>query len=712
MSLPSVADLLSRALEHHRNGRLTEAESLCRDALERDATSLEARQRLGLIALQTGRADAAVAWLEPVLAHDPQSADTLRLLAQAHTRAGRIHQALTCLRRRAHAFPDGVDAWIDYATLGQRAGVTAEAITAYRQAIRLRPDQAALHANLGALLRLSGEPAAARTCLETALTLDPALPEIHALLGRVWQDLGDSSAAEQAYRQARKAAPELVSAHLDLGNLLLLSGRVAEAVIVFEESVATCPESADLHVSLGNALRSAGRTDAAVPSFVQALALAPQHPAALNSLANARLDQGRPVEAVAGFRAAMVAAPGEPSYLSNLILALHYEEAPAPSLREAFATWNQRFPPSAAPLPRTHPRVTPTRLRVGLIGPDFRDHPVGRFLVGLFAHARTCGLDLFIYSDVLREDPLTLRLRAGAAIWRPIAGQSDETVSRQIASDRLDVLVDLALHTSGNRLPLFARRPAPAQVSYLGYAGGTGVHAIPYRITDSVLDPPGAAPSLYPEKRVRLESPYWCYTPPDVLPLPLHGSGAPTFGCLGNPCKVSPRALDAWASILVRMPGARFVLHATSEEQRRTVLARWGGSGIASDRVDFVGRLPFPDYLALCARIDVMLDTFPFNGATTTCDALWMGTPVVTCTGPHPFSRSGASILQAAGLGENITYSIDDYGSRACTLAESSERRRELRTGLREQLRGAPLLDAPAFTRAFARALASLADQP
>lgn len=705
-------ELFSRALDHHRAGRLGDAEAGYRQALESDPDAPRILHQLGLLALQTNRPALAVSWLERACARNPESDDSRRLLAQAFLTAGQRESAITCLRTRTEVEPRSVEAWIDYATLCQHSLHLAEAIRAYREALRLQPSHAALHANVGALLRLSGDPEAAQAALEQALQLDPSLAPAHASLGRVWQDRGLLAAAEQAFLRARSLAPGLISVHLDLGNLLLVSGRNEDAVTRFTDAVALHPDQPDLLVSLGTALRAVGRSDEAVAVLERAVSLAPGLAAAHNNLANARLDQGRPADAAVSFRQASVAAPADASYQSNLILALHYADAPVSVLHDAFAAWNRRVPPALpsalGPTPARRARLRPDRLRVGLVSADLREHPVGRFLLGLLSEGAAAGLEWVAYSDAVREDGLSARLKRDTALWRPIAGRSDADVASWIGADGIDVLIDLSLHTSGNRLPLFQRRPAPFQISYLGYPGGTGVASIPYRLTDRLLEAPGTEPALFPEIPVMLESPYWCYTPPENAPPTVpRATDVVQLGCLGHPGKVTPAVLDAWADILRRLPRARFVLHATSADQRRAVLDRWSRQGIASERVSFVGRLPFSDYLGLCAQIDLILDTFPFNGATTTCDALWMGTPVVTCAGRHPFSRSGVSLLDAAGLPQVITYSVGDYVERVVTLAGAPELLRELRLSLRGRLLASRLLDAPAFARAFAHALGS-----
>ncbi len=294
------------------------------------------------------------------------------------------------------------------------------------------------------------------------------------------------------------------------------------------------------------------------------------------------------------------------------------------------------------------------RLRVGYVSPDFCNHAVGRSILPLFEQRDRRQFEVFCYANVLSPDALTEKLRSATDHWRDIRHVPDEGAADLIRNDRIDILVDLALHSSRNRLLIFARKPAPVQVSYLGYCGTTGLAEIDYRLSDPYMDPPGGEQECYSEQTVRLPSSYWCYQPaghaPEVPPLATLSRDCITFGCLNNFAKVSSAALDLWIEILRAVPRSRLLLQAPAGCCREDVLRRFAHHELSSDRVEFVGRQPWEQYLQSYQEIDLALDPFPFGGGITTCDALWMGVPVVTLSGRTAVGRGGRSILSNIGL--------------------------------------------------------------
>jgi predicted O-linked N-acetylglucosamine transferase (SPINDLY family) len=345
------------------------------------------------------------------------------------------------------------------------------------------------------------------------------------------------------------------------------------------------------------------------------------------------------------------------------------------------------------------------RIRVGYISPDFRSHPIGRFLLPLFGHHDHGKFEIFAYSDVIKEDEVTLRLRGGAEHWRNIVGRSDGEVAGQIRADEVDILVDLTMHMQGSRLRVFARKPAPIQVTYLAYCSTTGMAAIDYRLTDAHLDPPEIATPAYREKSIRLGT-YWCYEAPgeapgvEVVP-PSVRAGHVTFGSLNNFCKVSPGCLELWMEILREAPGSEFIMHVRPGSHREELLRKFNAGGIDGGRIHFVTNLPLREYFETYGRIDIGLDPFPYTGGTTTCDALYMGVPVVTLgpAGSAAVHRSGVSLLRTAGMPELIAETGEGYVRIAGELARDAGRLAELRKGLRGRMERSRLMDAVEFAR-------------
>lgn len=340
---------------------------------------------------------------------------------------------------------------------------------------------------------------------------------------------------------------------------------------------------------------------------------------------------------------------------------------------------------------------------MGYVSPDFRAHAIQQFLVPLLKHHDRSAVEIFLYSSVDRPDVATEWYREFVGDrFRDISRMDDVNAAQLVRSDRIDILVDLALHSSGGRLKVFALRPAPVQISWLGYVGTTGLDTIDYRITDPFLDPPGADLHLYSEQCLHLPETLWCYDALDstleVGPLPALGTQRVTFGCQNSYRKLHPGVLALWARVLASVPNSRLFLHAEAHARDglRKILV---GCGVAADRIDFGDRVSRLEYLKRYHRIDIGLDTFPFNGATTTLDAAWMGVPVVTLSGAAALQRAGTSIAMNLGLPELVAHSEEAFVERAVALAGDLNRLSELRAGLRARLMASPLGTASVYTR-------------
>jgi predicted O-linked N-acetylglucosamine transferase (SPINDLY family) len=417
--------------------------------------------------------------------------------------------------------------------------------------------------------------------------------------------------------------------------------------------------------------------------------------------------QGRGDEALVWYRKALELDPTRADLHSNLLYTLNY--LPGFSQQAMFSehrAWAERFadPLTRLAAPHERDRRPNRKLRLGYVSAHFRRHAVNDFTEPvLLAHDHE-KFEVYCYSDVASPDAVTARLEVAADVWRPVVGLSDEQVAEQIRNDRIDILVDLAGHIGGNRLLVFARKPAPIQVSYIGYQNTTGMLAMDYRLTDELADPPGLTDSYYTERLVRLPRAFFCYQPPQEAPriaaLPAASAGHVTFGSFNSFRKVTPPVIDAWFQIL-----------ATVEDSRLLVLAAQGGyverhihelaraRAIDPARIELHDRKAMREYLDLVAQADIALDPFPFTGHTTTCDSIWMGVPVVMLEGETYASRFGGSVLENVGLGDLITASVEEYVDRACALASDRRRLTELRANLRSTMAASPLLDFDGFTR-------------
>jgi len=541
-----------------------------------------------------------------------------------------------------------------------------------------------------------------------ALALDPSLAEAHHQLGNALKNLHRYADAAASLQRASELAPQNAAIWLNFGVTLLALSLRDEAITCFQRAIALEPGRPEAHNVLGSAFLDAGRIGEAKKQLEMALRLRPAYPAAHDNLGRALRAQGRAAEAIKEFRAALSTAPS-PGTHSNLLYALNF--VPGLPAAEIFAEHKHWARIHAEPLKNAIPATVvgpdpARRLRIGYVSPDFIHHAVSYFIEPvLAAHDRT-RCEVFCYSNVLVPDATTVRLRAVSDQWRDIVRLDDTQVAELIRSDKIDILVDLAGHTARHRLLVFARKPAPVQVTWLGYPNTTGLAAIDCRITDAVSDPVGQTEAWYSEKLVRLPETFSCYRPsedaPAVSTLPALKNGYITFGSFNHFAKINPAVLDLWARLLVRLPSSRLLLKARSLADTETVAGVreiFSRSGVAPDRLDLRSdELSVAAHLGLYHGVDIALDTFPYNGTTTTCEALWMGVPVVALAGQTHVSRVSASLLTYLGRPEWIAHSEDGYIAKCASLAADLPFLAEARASQRERMQSSPLCDTPRFT--------------
>jgi predicted O-linked N-acetylglucosamine transferase (SPINDLY family) len=503
----------------------------------------------------------------------------------------------------------------------------------------------------------------------------------------------DFSAAAGAFREALALSSPFPEAANNLGNALMMTGAYREALEAYLQ--ADCPGA---WINASVAARILGSTDLARDLLGRALEAEPDNPIAHVSLGNLLKDLGRVDLALSSYEAARLLNPSDPVALGNLAYLCAF--APGRDAQEILALnreWDHRHARGlAGPAPEP---ARGKRLRIGYVSPDFRYHCQAFFTLPLFAHHDREAFELFAYASVPVPDAVTDRLRTLCDHWRDCAGLPDEAVADLIRRDGIDILVDLTMHMANGRPLLFARKPAPVQVAWLAYPGTTGLSAMDYRITDPYLDPPGLHGDWYSETSLRLPRTFWCYDPlaegPEPDPLPALERGHVTFGCLNNFCKVNAGVLALWNQVLEAVPGSRLRLMAHPGSHRQSVLEAFSDP----TRIEFTPFLPRQDYLAQYRDIDLCLDTFPYNGHTTSLDAFWMGVPVVTRVGETVVGRAGWSQLNNLGLTELAAWSDEDFVAIAAALATDLPKLAGLRAGLRAQMEASPLMDAPKFAK-------------
>ncbi len=597
-----------------------------------------------------------------------------------------------------------------FAQQHHQAGRLAEAEGLYRQILAVAPQHLdALHF-LGVIAAHTGRSEEGMEMIRRSIASDPRNSAYHDNLGTVFREQGRVEEALACSQRALALNPNEAATHNNLGNALRDVGRVAEAIACYERALTLAPDYADALNNWGMSLRSVGRLEEALAAHRRVLVLAPGCAQAHLGVGHALADLGSAREADAEYRRALVLRPGWADAHSAVLLNLHYlADVAAETMSAEHLRWDEAH---ARPLwqglePHANDPTTGRRLRVGYVSPDFRSHPVGYFIENLLASHDRAQVEVFCYSNSHRSDAVTTRLRAHASHWRTIMGQSDARTSALIREDEIDILVDLAGHTADNRLLVFARKPAPVQVTYLGYCDTTGLGTMDYRITDRHADPPGTTERFHTERLVRLPKCAWCYSPPEtapvVAPLPALQSDVLTFGSFNTLAKINDEVLALWGDILRRIPGSRLLLKSAAlgeDRARQRIVEELARGGIASDRIEFSGWQPsLAAHLDTYRRVDIALDPFPYHGTTTTCEALWMGVPVVTLAGAHHAARVGASLLHAVGLDSLVAHDRLEYAEIAVRLACDLPLLARLRFTLRDRMKGSPLLDAPTFAR-------------
>lgn len=551
----------------------------------------------------------------------------------------------------------------------------AEARTLYKQICQIDRLDSEAWLQLATINRLLGHFKEAEQCCRHVLKFEPGRSSTFHILGMTLEAEGKLDEAMAAYKKVLQLNPDAVEAYNNLGNVLAFQKKPAEAIEYYQHVLRLKPDTAEAYNNLGHALRALGRS----------------------------------AEAEKFFRKTIQLWPNSFSAHSNLLLCLNYIPTHEPELlfkehiqcAEKHTSGISTFPtyPNEANVER--------RLRIGYVSPDLHKHPAACFIEPILAHHDSDRFEIICYAEVSCPDAVTARFQNMADKWRTTCGMTDAQVATMIQGDAIDILVDLAGHTSNNRLLVFARKPAPIQVTYLGYPNTTGLSMIDYCITDIVADPPGAD-LYYTEKLIRLEGGFSCYQPPDdaspITPLPARDKEIVTFGSLNMLGKIDEEVIKVWCNVLRAHPASRMLIF--RDELRGKVKDQYhqafAAQGINGNRVELLNELPpGKSHLDVYEQIDIALDTFPWNGHTTSCEALWMGIPVITLYGKSHAGRLCASILHQLGLSQLVAKTPNEYVSVAINLAANIDKLEILRSSLRQTMASSPLCDGKTFTKAL-----------
>jgi protein O-GlcNAc transferase len=735
MDQQSEDQLFESAVNLHEAGRFAEAEPLYRKILAARPGDAEILQLLGLNIFQLGKKEEALKLLEQATAIDPANADTFFSLGTLFAQMGRHEQAVTALSKAAEikpdfaeanqylgislltlkrfeeatrAFertlairPDSFEACNNVGTALRAMGKLPEAAAMYQRAASLRPDRAVSHQNLASVLASMGNWPGAADSLARAAALQPEDPQTALALGKALSRAGRLQESVAALTRAATLRPDWIEAWLNLATAQVTARRYEPAAVACREALKLQPQRAQVWSNLGFALNASWKFDEGIEACREALRLEPDLPGAYVNLGNALQSTGLIEQAVENYDRAVQFDPQCGEALDGKLVALFFHpDYDSPAIKREHVRWYEQIAAHLAKEipPHQNDRSPDRWLRIGYLSPDFRRHAESFFTVPFLSAHDHQSHEIFCYADSNADDEVTRWIRGFSDVWRNIAGWTDEQIAKTIRDDRIDILVDLTMHMDGNRLLVFARKPAPVQVTWLAYPGTTGLATMDYRLTDRWMDPAGEGDENYVEKSIRLPDCWVCYDPlSSAAPASPRVGGPMRFASLNHPRKSNGRVLDIWARVLAAVDGSRIRILATADSFRRRALEHFHRHGVSADRIEFVDRLGREIYLNSYRDIDIALDSIPYNGITTTLDALWMGVPVVTLTGPTAASRAGWGILGTLGLEELVAHSVEDFVRIAKNLSADSAKLAELRSTLRLRLEGSPLMDRRKF---------------
>lgn len=764
--------LLELATQRHLAGDLPDARRLYQQVLTEASGHAVAMFRFGLLELQEGRPEAALALIERAIAAAPNESKYQFGLGDALAALNRWEESAAAYRRVLNADPRSPEARFALGRALQSQKDYAGAIAEYQSAVEFKPEFADAFNNLGNCHQLLGDLPSAQRAYQQVLSLNPSEARAMSNLGTVLLAMGQIESAVALLRAATELEPDVALHAVNLGAALCQQRKFSDAATILRRAVELDKTNAEAAYNFGNALHGLGKLREAVEQYLNAISLRPNYPDALNNLGSVykesgefklataaygaairvkpdfidalnnascllrtlgRIDEAQVIlrrglelnarhpilynnlgnclkdggeldEAIECFRRALALDPTDAATHSNLAYSLTFQATEAQPILEECLRYNARHAAPLRPKIIGHPNDgSPNRrLRIGYVSPDFRDHCQALFTVPLFSHHDHSAFEIFCYSSVERPDEYTRQIAGYADVWRDVRTMDDSALSDLIRSDNIDILVDITMHMANGRPLVFARKPAPIQVAWLAYPGTTGIGTIDYRFSDPRLDPPGFE-SHYTERTVRLPDSFWCYDPltdqPQVNPLPALTRGYLTLGCLNNPCKVTDHTLRLWSGVMRALPSAKLLLMVPPGPHRQHLLQRLATHEIAAQRVSFVAHRPRADYLRTYHDIDLGLDTFPYNGHTTSLDSFWMGVPVVTRVGQTCVGRGGLSQLFQLDLLELAAESDEAFTNTAVALGNDLPRLAALRQQLRDRLQRSPLMDAKRFAQ-------------
>jgi predicted O-linked N-acetylglucosamine transferase (SPINDLY family) len=671
--LPHLRELFEMAFSAHQAGRLSDAESLYRKLLDEQPNQTDALNRLGVLAIQTGRYEVAVDCISRAIKFRPRTPDYHYNLGLAYLNQGKKSDAELQFRTATELKPDYAEPHNNLAILLRDQGRTEEALIHFRKVVELEPSAGEARFNLTNALRNVGKLSEAVDEYKKAIALGFSSADLYCLLGVTYQQMEQFDAAINSFEHAVELNPGFAEAQFALGSAQKHLNQFAASSESYRRALSINPGWFEAHVGLNITLKSQGLLNEALENMRDTLALKP-----------------------------------DAECHSGLIHTLNCDpNCSAEELLEEGRRWNDCHVDSlqTSRYRYSEDRSPERRLRIGYLSPDFKRHPVGFFFRSVFVEHNRAEFEVIAYSSVEARDDLTVMFAESADRWRDVEKLDNDALADMVNEDGVDILIDLAGHTYGNRLLTLALRPAPIQLCGGGHIGTTGVDGVDYLISDQFHTPAGSE-KFYSEILLRLPDGYICYEPPDyaaeVKDLPARDRGYVTFGCYNNLWKVTPQVVEVWSEILSSLPGSRVRLQSAALAEditRNRIHSLFDSHGIDSSRVELVGSVGHSVLLDNYGLIDIALDSFPYSGGLTTCEALWMGVPVITLSGEAFASRHSTSHLSNVGLEGFIAKTKEEYISVATSLARNLDYLEATRETLRSRMAASPLCDYVGYTR-------------
>lgn len=734
------AVLYKQAVDFYQNGNLADAERILRQVLSLNPHHGHSLNMMAIIALDVQRYDIAEELSQAAVTAQNSNPAFYFTLARILNRQDKKEDAVLNYRKAISLKPDYMDALNNLGTTLMSLELTDEAAEIFARILEKNPQDFNALSNTASILFNKDEYEQALEYYSRALTTNPKSPNVHNDIGRSLKYLSRHEEALLSFEKAIEYKPDYVEALLSAGKIyrenvqldkalnyysrirLIVDqeeayanvvhiywelGRYSEAIMEAEEALKKFPESVINLNALGNVYSTISKYEEALSCFERAFSLEPDNVETLSYIGATLKNLGRLEESINVQKKALGPSASAPWIYGNLLLTMVYASFVSPE--ELTAVSREFGEKITDPLMRDRPfkndKALNRKLKIGYISPDFREHAVSYFLSPIYKLDKE-KFETFAYARVPKEDDFTIKIRKEFDHWRDIKFLNDDAAADLIESDKIDILVDIAGHTAHNGLMVFARKPAPIQVTWLGHPATTGMKAMDYRITDSYAEPPGMTEDLNIETLWRMPDIFCSYSshansPPVIDHPPFEDNGYITFGCFNNFTKVNDAVLSAWAKIMNMVPDSRLLLEISGIKNEKTLAGverRIAEQGIDLERVILEPRTQANQFV-LYNKIDIALDPFPCNGGTTSMDTLWMGVPFVTLSGRHFVSRMGVSILTNVGMPELIAESIDEYVSIAVNLAQDKEKLRHMRHNLRERTAASPLMDQDRFAR-------------